>query len=76
MKIQNVERKDLVVVTNNEIKRFTEVSNKQQAKGLENYKTSLEDANLSVQELIEHAEEEIVDNWNYLQEIRRKLNLK
>lgn len=63
-------------MTNNEIKRFTEVSNKQQAKGLEKYKTSLEDANLSVQELIEHAEEEIVDNWNYLQEIRRKLNLK
>ena len=52
--------------------RFYTILHRQFLKGQDKYGVTLEDANLSVNELINHLEEELVDAWVYLQEIKRK----
>jgi len=52
--------------------RFYIVLRRQFLKGQDKYGVTLEDADLSVNELINHLEEELVDAWVYLQEIKRK----
>jgi len=52
--------------------RFYIVLRRQFLKGQDKYGTTLEDADLTVNELINHLEEELVDAWVYLQEIKRK----
>lgn len=54
-----------------DITQFVEVQKTQRQKGLKKYETSLEDANLTTLELLNHAEEEIVDAWNYIQQAKR-----
>lgn len=51
--------------------RFYTILHRQFLKGRKKYGTTLEDANLSVDALITHLEEELVDAWVYLQEIKR-----
>jgi len=52
--------------------RFYIVLRRQFLKGQDKYGVTLEDADLPVNELINHLEEELVDAWVYLQEIKRK----
>ena len=54
-----------------DITQFVEVQKSQRLKGLKKYETSLEEANLTTLELLNHAEEEIVDAWNYIQQAKR-----
>ena len=53
--------------------RFYIVLRRQFLKGQDKYGVTLEDADLTVNELINHLEEELVDAWVYLQEIKRKV---
>lgn len=53
--------------------RFYIVLRRQFLKGQDKYGTTLEDANLPEDALITHLEEELVDAWVYLQEIKRQL---
>ena len=53
--------------------RFYIVLRRQFLKGQDKYGVNLEEANLPVDALIVHLEEELVDAWVYLQEIKRQL---
>ena len=53
--------------------RFGTVLRRQFLKGHDKYGVNLEEANLPVDEVIKHLEEELVDAWVYLQEIKRQL---
>lgn len=52
--------------------RFYIVLRRQFLKGQDKYGVTLEEANLPVNALINHLEEELVDAWVYLQEIKRQ----
>ena len=53
--------------------RFGTVLRRQFLKGQDKYGVNLEEADLPVDALITHLEEELVDAWVYLQEIKRQL---
>ena len=53
--------------------RFYIVLRRQFLKGHDKYGVNLEEADLPVDALINHLEEELVDAWVYLQEIKRRL---
>ena len=53
--------------------RFYIVLRRQFLKGQDKYGVNLEEANLPVDAVITHLEEELVDAWVYLQEIKRQL---
>lgn len=53
--------------------RFYHVLAKQHNKGLKKYGTSLDKAELDPFQLIEHSEEEIADNWYYLQALKQSV---
>ena len=55
------------------LNRFNTILHRQFLKGQDKYGTTLEEANLPVDEVITHLEEELVDAWVYLQEIKRQL---
>lgn len=54
-------------------KELKEVIERQDKKGIETYGVSLDNADLSTSELIDHAVEELVDLSKYLIALKRKL---
>ena len=52
--------------------RFYIVLRRQFLKGQDKYGVNLEEADLPVDAVINHLEEELVDAWVYLQEIKRQ----
>ena len=56
--------------------RVKQIIDDQQAKGLQKYGTTVEDADLPTVEWIRHAQEELVDCLIYLEMLKERIDLK
>ncbi len=56
--------------------RVKQIIDDQQAKGLQKYGTTVEDANLPTLQWIRHAQEELVDCLIYLEMLKERIDLK